>query len=126
MIFDMIMTINTALDNQLETKDIVARDEIDLAGKNVEILPIVEKKFDDSQLSDETKKKSLTQLEEQLLGILKKGPLTRDQLVNKLAIARTTIYDHLKMLILKSMVKKSTMYIEKPSRGRPCILFSVV
>jgi predicted ArsR family transcriptional regulator len=79
-----------------------------------------------SSLSDDVKIKSLTQIEEQLIGVLKQGPLTRDQLVKKLAIPRTTIYDGLKKLILRNEVKKNPVFQTERSRGRPQVLFSVL
>jgi hypothetical protein len=59
-----------------------------------------------STLSDE-KGKSISPIEERLISILKDGgPLTRDQLVKKMAVPRTTIYDGLKKLIMRNEVKK--------------------
>ena len=47
---------------------------------------------------------SYSELEIQLLDVLKQGPMTRDQLVTKLEIPRTTIYDGLKKLMNRKEV----------------------
>lgn len=82
--------------------------------------------FNKTSLTNDVKLNSLTQIEEQLLGALKQGPLTRDQLVKKLELPRTTIYDGLKKLILRNEVKKNPIYITERNRGRPVVLFSVL
>jgi len=57
-------------------------------------------------LSDE-KSKSISTIEERLISILKDGgPLTRDQLVKRMGVPRTTIYDGLKKLIIRNAVVK--------------------
>lgn len=79
-----------------------------------------------SSLSDE-KSKSISPIEVQLISILKDGgPLTRDQLVQKMAVPRTTIYDGLKKLIMRNEVKKYPFYQTERSRGRPQVLFSLL
>jgi predicted ArsR family transcriptional regulator len=79
-----------------------------------------------SSLSDE-RSKSISPIEERLISILKDGgPLTRDQLVKKMAIPRTTIYDGLKKLITRNEIKKFPFYQTDRSRGRPQILFSLL
>jgi len=77
-------------------------------------------------LSDE-KDKSISPIQLQLISILKDGgPLTRDQLVKKMVVPRTTIYDGLKKLINRDEVKKYPFYQTERSRGRPQVLFSVL
>ncbi len=77
-------------------------------------------------LTDE-KSKAISPIEERLLSILRNGgPLTRDQLVKKMAIPRTTIYDGLKKLIVRNEVKKYPFYQAERSRGRPQVLFSLL
>lgn len=66
-------------------------------------------------------------IEEQLLGVLKGGPLTRDQLVKKLGgIPRTTIYDGLRKLITRNEVKKYPIFMKGMGRGRPQVLFALL
>jgi predicted ArsR family transcriptional regulator len=79
-----------------------------------------------SSLSDE-KNKSISPIEERLISILKDGgPLTRDQLVKKMDVPRTTIYDGLKKLIMRNEVKKYPFYQTERSRGRPQVMFTVL
>ena len=79
-----------------------------------------------SSLMDD-KLKSISPIEERLISLLKDGgPLTRDQLVKKMAVPRTTIYDGLKKLITRNEVKKYPFYQTERSRGRPQILFSIL
>ena len=70
--------------------------------------------------------KSHSKLELQLLELLSKGALTRDQMVKKLDIPRTTIYDGLKRLIIRSEVKKYPLHTQERARGRPKVLFSLM
>lgn len=72
------------------------------------------------------KLKSISPIEEKLLVVLKEGPLTRDQLVKKLAVPRTTIYDGLKKLIVRNEVKKYPLFATERSRGRPQVLFTIL
>ena len=66
-------------------------------------------------------------IEEKLFGVLKDGPLTRDQLVKKLGgTPRTTIYDGLRKLIIRNKVKKYPVFATERSRGRPQVLFSLL
>lgn len=79
-----------------------------------------------STLSDE-RTRSVSPIEERLLSILRDGgPLTRDQLVKKMSIPRTTIYDGLKKLIMRNEVKKYPLYQAERSRGRPQVMFSLL
>lgn len=66
---------------------------------------------------------SISPLEEQLIDILKEGPLSRDQMVQKLHIPRTTIYDGLKRLMMRGAVTKYPLYLEERGRGRPVVVF---
>lgn len=76
---------------------------------------------------DDLKIKSISPIEDKLLGVLKEGPLTRDQLVKKTGgIPRTTIYDGLKKLIVRNEVKKHPVFATDRSRGRPQVLFSLL
>jgi predicted ArsR family transcriptional regulator len=100
-----------------------------------------------SSEKDDMKLKSISAIEERLVAILKEGPHTRDQLVKKLDLPRTTIYDGLRRLIERNEVKKFPMYIPtdhvikvkttkgyvyytwrgmRPDRGRPQVLFSLL
>jgi predicted ArsR family transcriptional regulator len=79
-----------------------------------------------SSLTDE-KNKSISPIEERLISILKDGgPLTRDQLVKKMDVPRTTIYDGLKKLIMRNEVKKYPYYKADQIRGRPPVMFVVL
>jgi len=109
----------------------------------------------DSQVSSsfsDDKNKSISPIEERLISILKDGgPLTRDQLVQKMDVPRTTVYDGLKKLIDRNEVKKYPFYLVsprcncptngnrgyvkyhepgcehvQPNRGRPRVLFSLL
>jgi len=75
---------------------------------------------------DDVKIKSISAIEHKLIGVLKEGPLTRDQLVRKLAVPRTTLYDGLKKLIVRNEAKKYPVYATEQSRGRPQVLFSLL
>ena len=75
---------------------------------------------------DELKLKSISATEERLVALLKEGPQTRDQLVKKLRIPRTTIYDGLRKLIRRNEVKKFPLFATERSRGRPQVLFSLL
>ncbi|MHA1793248.1 MAG: helix-turn-helix domain-containing protein [Promethearchaeota archaeon] len=69
--------------------------------------------------------KSHTPLEEKLVDLLRKGPMTRGEMVKRLNIPRTTIYDGLKSLILRNEVKKYPLYHSKMKRGRPNVVFEL-
>ena len=68
----------------------------------------------------------VTPLEGRLLSILTRGPATRDELVKKMAIPRTTIYDGLKRLQIRGEVKVVPDYPIERVRGRPTVLFSLI
>lgn len=78
-----------------------------------------------SSLVDD-RSKPISPIEEKLLSVLSRGALTRDQLVQKLSIPRTTIYDGLKLLIGKNEVMKYPLYDSARSRGRPVVMFSLL
>jgi predicted ArsR family transcriptional regulator len=94
------------------------RDEPNMA--NVE--QSVELTFDGGDES-----RSISPIEERLIGLLKDGgPLLRDQLVKRMGIPRTTIYEGLAKLIARGEAKKFPFYAsEKLRRGRPPVLFSL-
>jgi predicted ArsR family transcriptional regulator len=69
--------------------------------------------------------KPLSPLEKQLVLILEEGPMTRDQMVEKTGIPRTTIYDGLKKLMMRNDVKKYPLYLSERRRGRPKIMFQL-
>jgi hypothetical protein len=69
---------------------------------------------------------SISANEERLVALLKEGPQTRDQLVRKLHVPRTTIYDGLRKLIERDEVKKFPLFATERSRGRPQVLFSLL
>ena len=74
-----------------------------------------------------TCKKAISPIEEKLIAVLKDGgPLTRDQIVQKLSSHRTTVYDGLNKLIKRNEVKKYPFYQAERSRGRPQVLFCIV
>jgi len=70
--------------------------------------------------------KSHSKLEITLLELLAGGAMTRDQMVAKLGIPRTTIYDGLRSLIQRNEVMKYPLHAQEMSRGRPKVLFSLV
>ena len=79
----------------------------------------------DSMLAE--KLKSISPMEEKVIAVLKDGgPLTRGQLVKKMGVPRTTIYDGIRKLIARGEVKKYPFYQTERSRGRPQILFSLL
>ena len=78
-------------------------------------------------MGENIKDKSISPIEERLISVLADGgPLTRDQLVKKMEIPRTTIYDGLKKLIMRDEVKKYPFYETERSRGRPQVMFSLL
>lgn len=69
--------------------------------------------------------RSLSILQLKLLKILKEsGGLKRSELVKKLGIARTTIYDNLNKLKQFGMIKNYEKYIG--IRGRPFVIWEVI
>lgn len=64
-------------------------------------------------------------LDEQLLEVLKGNPMTRDQLVKKLGIPRTTIYDSLNKLKKKKIVKTYKKK-ERIENGRSLVYFGLL
>lgn len=79
-----------------------------------------------SSTNDDLKITSISTIEDELLGVLKGGPLTRDQLVQKINKPRTTIYDGLRKLIMRNQVKKYPIFATDRPRGRPQVLFSLI
>ena len=68
--------------------------------------------------------RNLNPLQNNLIKTLEKnGPLTRDQMVQILNKARTTIYDNLAVLINRNMVKKFSRQVN--ARGRPVVFFKL-
>lgn len=65
-------------------------------------------------------------LEMKLLDLLEDGPMVRDEMVKRLGIPRTTIYDALKRLIKKKHVRKYNLCFDNMPRGRPKVLFTLV
>lgn len=86
---------------------------------------MVTKSINLSEGEDEVNFESQSPLEKKLVDILKEGPMTRGQMVKKLGIPRTTIYDGLKKLILRNEVKKYPLYLSERQRGRPKVLFEL-
>jgi len=68
-------------------------------------------------------KSRLTSTELKLKEVLVQGPRTRDELVKLVNLPRTTVYDGLKKLIEKKLVKKHPILLHERSRGRPRVLF---
>lgn len=66
-----------------------------------------------------------TPIEEELVDLLKEGPITRDQMVRRLRKPRTTIYDGLKRLIVRNEAKKFPLVLGGRARGRPKVLFAL-
>lgn len=87
---------------------------------------LVTNSFNLTSNKDDLKIKSISAIEDKLLGVLHEGPLTRDQLVRKLKVPRTTIYDGIKKLITRNEVKKYPVFATERSRGRPQVLFSLL
>jgi len=84
--------------------------------------------YDDRQVASNKESlelESISPIEEALLVLLKEGPQTRDQLVKKTTLPRTTLYDGLRKLIIRNEVKKYPVYATDRSRGRPQVLFSI-
>jgi predicted ArsR family transcriptional regulator len=67
-----------------------------------------------------------SKLEEQLISLLGRGPMTRGDMVKSTNIPRTTIYDALKKLMIRNVVKKYPLYVSERQRGRPKIMFELV
>jgi hypothetical protein len=65
-------------------------------------------------------------IDDRLFFVLKDGPLIRGQLVERLGVPRTTIFDGLKRLIHCGDVKKYPFVVAGRSQGRPQILFALV
>lgn len=69
--------------------------------------------------------KELNPLQKILVKTLEKnGPMTRDQMVNDISRARTTIYDNLSTLIDRDMIKKISRQVN--ARGRPVVFFKLI
>lgn len=69
--------------------------------------------------------KELNPLQQILVKTLEKnGPMTRDQMVNDISRARTTIYDNLSTLIDRNMIKKISRQVN--ARGRPVVFFKLI
>ena len=56
--------------------------------------------------------------------ILRLGGATRQQLVDRTGIPRTTIYEILKKMIVEGSIKKEAVHSHK--KGRPKVLFKLV
>lgn len=82
--------------------------------------------LDPTYTSGQEGKGTLSRLEMRLIGLLQAGAMTRDQMVQKLGIPRTTIYDGLRRLIQMNIVMRYPVPTLKRSKGRPRILFSLV
>lgn len=66
-----------------------------------------------------------TPLQKDIVAILAKdGPLTRPQMVEKLQIARTTVYDSLVKLMARGLVVREPKH-EGTKRGRSPVLFKL-
>jgi len=70
--------------------------------------------------------KSHSKLEITLLELLAGGAMTRDQMVAKLGIPRTTIYDGLRSLIQRNEVMKYPVHTHERVRGRPKVVFALI
>lgn len=56
--------------------------------------------------------------------IIKCGPMTRDAIVQKLCVPRTTVYDAIKLLESKGLAARRPIYHFGPmNRGRPKVEF---
>lgn len=75
--------------------------------------------------AESIKKTPHSTLEKQLIQILEGGPKTRDQMVKKTGIPRTTVYNNLEKLIIRKEVKKFPLYPNERARGRPKIIFQL-
>lgn len=56
---------------------------------------------------------------------LARGPLTRDQIVQQLGVARTTVFDVIKKLMIKKKIYTYTTRTNR-GRGRPKTVFAIV
>ena len=56
--------------------------------------------------------------------LLKKGPMTRAEMVKELKKCRTTLYDNLMSLMAHNIIKKYSRPTN--SRGRPLVFFKLV
>lgn len=66
----------------------------------------------------------LNPLQSKLVKLLSRnGPMTRNQMVDDLKRARTTIYDNLAVLICRDIVKRFPRQINY--RGRPTVFFKL-
>jgi len=62
----------------------------------------------------------------EVLSLLKTGPSTRDDMVKRSGIPRTTLYEAIRRLILANIVKKYPAFKTEQVRGRPQVLFELV
>ena len=67
--------------------------------------------------------RTISSIQEMVLKILQKGPLTRKQLVHQLNVPRTTIYDTLIKLQRIKVIEKFTR--NNGSRGRPLVYWKL-
>jgi sugar-specific transcriptional regulator TrmB len=68
-------------------------------------------------------KEFLTPLQNDLIELLQKGPLTRRELVKKTETPRTTIYDNLIKLQARKVVESFSR--NNGARGRPLIFWKI-
>lgn len=66
-----------------------------------------------------------TMFQQELMNLLSKnGAMTRDQIVQKLDRARTTVYDNLTVLQDNNVLKKFPRQVN--ARGRPVVFFKLL
>ena len=62
---------------------------------------------------------------EQIIDALTEKPMVRDDLVERVGVPRTTIYDELKKLMLAGRVYHYQLSAATKQRGRPKVIFSL-
>ena len=62
---------------------------------------------------------------EQIIDALTEKPMVRDDLVERVGVARTTIYDELKKLMMSGRVYRYQVSAATRQRGRPKVMFSL-
>ena len=62
---------------------------------------------------------------ERIIDALTEKPMVRDDLVEKVGVPRTTVYDELKKLMLAGRVYRYQVSAATRQRGRPKVMFSL-
>lgn len=87
---------------------------------------IIKSREKESKLSNVYGNENVSKLDLKVYSLLiQKGPLTRSQMAKMTGIARSTLYDSLLRLSLKSMAKKYSD-AGHSTRGRPKVFFEAI